>query len=149
MSVASLLILMGGAPGDHDEELVAGATIALVVFVAALYLALRGLPGKPAQRSLLRPMVGLAAFYALCALAAGTAGPAYALAGLLAGVIPLTALALMVATARTKTDDSDGRLRDLSADADDDPFPGIGLDDETPLGASPEHARGGRSSPRR
>ena len=54
--------------------------------------------------------------------------PQYAIAALLAGVIPTTAVAIVIATARAKSEGSDGRLRDMSL-ADDEPFPGLGLDD--------------------
>jgi hypothetical protein len=85
-------------------------------------------------------MLGVTAFYVLCAIVAATAGPGYALAALAAGVIPLTALALLVASTRAKTADEDGRLQDRSAEAHDDPYPGIGMDDATPLGDTPEHS---------
>jgi hypothetical protein len=44
----------------------------------------------------------------------------------------------VVATTRAKTTAADDRLRDTSADDHDEPIPGIGLDDATPLGDSPE-----------
>jgi hypothetical protein len=83
----------------------------------------------------------MAVWYAVLAAAAGLAGPEYAISGLFAGVIPLTALSLMVATIRRKTVvTEDGHLRDISADSNDDPAPGIGLDDGTALGDTPARA---------
>jgi hypothetical protein len=59
---------------------------------------------------------------------------------MVAGLIPLTAVALLTATVRAKTTrDGDG-LGDRSAESDDDPFPGIGADSATPLGDTPEHS---------
>jgi hypothetical protein len=138
--VASLFILMGGAQGNHTGELIAGIVLVLIAFGEAMYLATRGVPGAARPWQVRLPLAALALFYILCAVAAGTAGPAYAVAGLAAGLIPLTALCLLVATARAKTAEVDGSLRDLSAEAHDDPFPGIGFDDRTPLGDTPEHA---------
>jgi hypothetical protein len=52
----------------------------------------------------------------------------------------MAGLGLFIATVRSKTAQSGGRLRDRSAEYDEDPYPGIGLDDETPLGDTPEHS---------
>jgi len=48
--------------------------------------------------------------------------------------VPLTAVALIVETTRSKTAGPDDARRETAADADDDPFPGMGIDDHTPLG---------------
>lgn len=79
------------------------------------------------------------AFYVLCA-AAAIAGGRYVLAALGAAVIPLTAAALLVATGRSKTVGSHARRQEVDADADDATFPGIGMDDATPLGDTSEHS---------
>jgi hypothetical protein len=71
----------------------------------------------------------------------------YGLAGLGAGVIPLTALSLLVATVRMKTVERGGAARDPTADAGDDPFPGIGMDDATPLGDTSEHSDADEGAP--
>jgi hypothetical protein len=81
----------------------------------------------------------VAAFYAVCTLAAAIfAGFAEAVATLLAGIIPMTGAALWVATTRGKTIRQKDRPDDAAPGADDDPFPGVGVDDERPLGDSPE-----------
>lgn len=79
-------------------------------------------------------------FYLLVAAAAATAGPEYAVAGLLAGVVPLAGLCLLIALTRSKTRESEGRLQDESAYRDDDLYPGLGMDDATPLGDTREHS---------
>ena len=55
--------------------------------------------------------------------AASAAGIGYGLVGVAAGVIPLSAVALLLATMRSRTAESDGRLRDDSGDPDQDPVP--------------------------
>jgi hypothetical protein len=79
------------------------------------------------------------AFYVVCAVAAEIfAGWTAALATLLAGVIPLTAVAIWIAMARSKTVTQDGGRRDRSASDSEDPYPAIGIDDARPLGDTPE-----------
>jgi hypothetical protein len=64
----------------------------------------------------------------------------YVLAAAAAALIPVTAAALIVATARKKA----------AADSDhEDPFPGIGPDDDTPLGDTSEHSDAERVEPER
>jgi hypothetical protein len=138
MSIASLLILMGGTGNGRPPFLIAGGILALTVLGISLYLATRGLEDRPDHPGFHWAMAGLALFYILVAAAGGIAGPEYALAGLAAGVIPLAALGLIVATARAKTDKADSQLRDATAGDAEDPFPGLGLDDDTPLGDSPQ-----------
>jgi hypothetical protein len=141
VSVASLLILMGST--GNAGQVLAGAALALVAFGTSVYLALSRRDGRPRPREALWPLLGLGGFYVLCAIAAAAAGPVYAIAALAAGVIPMTALAIMVAVARAKTSAGDGGLSDSSREADDDPFPGIGFDEGTPLGDTPDHAEDG------
>jgi hypothetical protein len=121
--------------------LAVGAALALLTFALSLYMALRPMPGR-ADRRIFWPMVALGVWYVALAAAASAAGPEYAVAGLAAGVIPLSALALMLAVTRRKTVvDEHGQLRDVSAGREDDPWPGIGLDDhETQLGDTPQRA---------
>ena len=90
-----------------------------------------------------RLMGALGAFYAIAAVVAATAGAEYAVAAMLASLIPYSAALLLYAMARSKTAEEGGRLRDASAE-DLDPWPGIGLDDETPLGDTPEHSEAER-----
>jgi hypothetical protein len=78
-------------------------------------------------------------FYVLVGLAASAAGVEYGLVGVAAGVIPLSAVALLLATMRSRTAESVGRLRDDSGDPDEDPAPGLGMDDQTPPGDTPDH----------
>jgi hypothetical protein len=85
-------------------------------------------------------IAGMVVFYVLVGLAASAAGIEYGLVGVAAGVIPLSAVALLLATMRSRTAESDGRLRDDSGDPDHDPFPGLGMDDQTPLGDTPDHS---------
>jgi hypothetical protein len=80
-----------------------------------------------------------AAFYLAAGAAAAPAGGAYVLAAAAAALIPLTAAALIVATARKAAADGDHE----------DPFPGIGPDEDTPLGDTSEHADAGRVEPER
>lgn len=54
--------------------------------------------------------------------------------------VPLTAVALIVETTRSKTAGPDDARRETAADAEDDPFPGMGIDDHTPLGDTSRHS---------
>jgi hypothetical protein len=139
MSVASLLILIGGTGRLRPGFLIAGGVLAAAVLAAALYLAIRS-SGDPSQVRARWALAGVALFYAALAAAAGVAGASYAIAALAAGVIPLSAIALLVATARSKTADGHHEGRDASAADGDDPYPGVGLDEGTGLGESPEHS---------
>jgi hypothetical protein len=133
--VASLFVLMGG---QREDLGIAGLTLLLVAFGFAIRLAVRPLPGRPPPKGYGAVMAGFAAFYLISAAAAAQLGPDYALAALLAGTVPATAATLTYATARRKTRmGEDGRLQDESIE-DDSPLPGVGFDDETPLGDSPE-----------
>jgi hypothetical protein len=138
MYVASLFILIGGTDNGRPPFLIAGGAIALTVCALSVYLATRGHTDR--DRPFDRALAGVALLYLAMAIGASAAGPEYALAGIAAGVIPLTATALMVATVRSKTATRDGRLRDASADASDDPFPGIGVDEDTELGETPQYS---------
>jgi hypothetical protein len=79
-------------------------------------------------------------FYVVCAATALLAGEIYAIAAVGAGLIPLTAVTLITATARAKTVGDDAARRDATSAEHTDPFPGIGVDDTTPLGDTPEHS---------
>jgi hypothetical protein len=132
--VGSVLVLMGRQRWDL---LVAGLGAIAIALGLALYLAGRREPGRP-RPALFAPVLGgLAAFYVVAAVAAAPLGADYAVAALLAGMIPTTAAAIAFATARAMTVESDGRLHDTSPE-DRGPLPGIGLDDTTPLGDTPE-----------
>jgi hypothetical protein len=137
MSFASLLLLMGLGRGDTEAHVI-GVVLAVAVFGVSLLVATR-LRGRPSPA--FGWMLGaLAAFYAIAAVVAAIAGTEYAVAAMLASLIPYSAALLLFATARGKTVEKQARRRDVSAGADRDPWPGIGADDATPLGDSPEHS---------
>jgi hypothetical protein len=114
--------------------MVAGGALALVVCGVSLYLALEHWPDRPRPAIVMWAIAGVVVFYVLVGLAASAAGVEYGLVGVAAGVIPLSAVALLLATMRSRTAESVGRLRDDSGDPDEDPAPGLGMDDQTALG---------------
>ena len=138
MSFASLLILMGFGSWE-PVALALGVTLAVAVFAVSLLVATRGRRDRP-DPGLRWLLAALTAFYAIAAVVAAAAGPEYAVAAMLAALIPYSAALLLYATARSKTVADGGRRRDLSSAAERDPLPGIGADDETPLGDTPEHS---------
>jgi hypothetical protein len=136
VSVGSVFILTGST--GNRTLFIVGVALMLVAFGIALFLALGRRTG-PRPAGVYWVLGGFATIYVVAAVVGGaTLGWAYAVAAILAGVIPLTAFALIIATARAKTEESPDGLRDATAERDADPFPGIGLDDSTPLGDSPE-----------
>jgi hypothetical protein len=132
--VASLFVLMGG---QRFDLLVVGVALLVLAFGVAVYLATRPEPGRPRPVGFSYAMAGLAAFYAVSAAAAAPLGREYAVAALLGGLVPSTAVALVFASARRGTRHADGDLEDQSAE-DDGPLPVVGFDSATPLGDSPE-----------
>jgi hypothetical protein len=143
MSFASLLILMGLGPWE-PAALIAGVALAIVVFAAAVRLALARSEDRRRTRMAAQAVSGvLVAFYLACAAAAALAGAPYALAAVFAGTIPISTALLVVATARLKTAEEDGRLRELSAEGHEDPAPGIGMDADSPLGDTSQHSDAG------
>jgi hypothetical protein len=132
------VFLLNGSHGKWDPlELALGLGLATVACALALYLALGPWPGRPRPRGSGLLVGGIALFYGVCALAAALfAGPTAAIATLLAGIIPMTAAALWVATVRAKR--RPGATAREPAAHDDTPFPGVGPDDRTPLGATSE-----------
>jgi hypothetical protein len=136
ISVGSVFILMGSA--GNRTLFIIGVALMLVAFGIALFLALGRRTG-PRPAGVYWVLGGFATIYVVAAVVGGaTLGWAYAVAAILAGVIPLTAFALIIATVRAKTEESPDGLSDTTAERDDDPFPGMGLDNATPLGDSPE-----------
>lgn len=137
--VGSLLIL-NGSHGNWDPlQLALGIGLPVIACGLALYLAAGPWEGRPKLRGAYWLIGGTFAFYAVSALAAIIfLGPAEATAVLLAALIPLTAVALWLAGARAKTRVEGGALVDDSADNREDPFPGMGLADQRPLGDSPD-----------
>jgi hypothetical protein len=139
MTFASLLILIGSM-GDVDPVPVAvGLALALSVFAISVNLARHPEPGAPLPTDVYWAIGGLAAFYLAVAVSAGYADADYGTAGLFVGVIPISALALIVAMARSHSVATTGGPRDVPAEPDDDD-PDLGFDDETPLGDTPEHS---------
>jgi hypothetical protein len=133
--VGSLLVLMGSQRRDLGGI---GLTCLLIALGIAVYLSARPEPGRPSARAAVPVLGGLAVFYIVCAIVASQAGSGYALAGLLAATVPMTAAAVMFATARRHTvAEPDGHQRDVSTE-EDGAFPGIGFDDRSPLGDTPE-----------
>jgi hypothetical protein len=136
--VASELILLG----SHRRWylLGAGAALMLLAFGVSLYLSLRGNNERPRPRWFFWAIGGVAMCYLVVA---GTAwvvlGPTWALAAFAAGIIPMTAVSLLLATVRAKTAGTSSGLRDVSGDASD-PLPGMGLDDQSPFGETSEHS---------
>jgi hypothetical protein len=137
MSLASLLILMG-VGSWKTPALVVGVVLALAVFGASAYLAVRAFGDRPWPPAARVVIGAFAAFYVLSAAVALAAGAQYAAAALFAAVIPLSAALVVFATARMKT--VPDTSADLSADDHEDPVPGIGLDGGTPLGDTGEHS---------
>ncbi|MCW2983026.1 MAG: hypothetical protein JWR63_596, partial [Conexibacter sp.] len=137
--VGSLFILNGGNPGWGPVQLTIGIGLVLVACVGATYLALGPWPGRPRPRGLGWLVGGVVGFYVVSAIAAAAfTGPDEAIAVLLAGAIPLTAVSIWLAHARAKTAGAeDGELRDAVAEDHEDPVPGIGLEDRRPLGDTP------------
>jgi hypothetical protein len=137
--LGSLFILNGGNPGWGWVQLTIGVVLIVAAAAAATYLALGPWPGRPRPKGMRWVLAGLGAFYAICASAAGAfVGPGAGIATLLAGVVPLTAVAIWVAHMRTKTvGDDEPRYRDAVAEDHEDPVPGIGFDATRPLGDTP------------
>jgi hypothetical protein len=144
--VGSLLILMGSR--GHLELLVLGGLLAFIACAMGVTLALGRWPGRPRPATFWWAIVGVAAFYGLCAVIAGLQDTAYIIPTLAAGIIPMTAVALLLALMRSKTEERDGRLVDRSVDDETDSLPGFGIDDGSALGDTTEHASAGRTSAR-
>jgi hypothetical protein len=136
ISIASLLILMGSH--GRPAMVAVGLALALLAFGVAVYLAFGDRSRGPRPAAAYWAFGVFSLIYIVGAIAGATIGWAYALAAILAGVIPLTAVSLIIATATAKSDSTGDGLTDAAADAGDDPFPGVGVDHSTPLGDSPE-----------
>jgi hypothetical protein len=138
MALASLLILMGLGPWEPGS-LALGLGLAIAVFAVSYFFASRTW-GDEKPDGFRWAMIGLAGFYLVNAAVATVAGPEYTIAVLVAGLIPASAALLMLTTMGRKTHTSRAGARDAAAAAHDDPAPGIGMDDETPLGDTSEHS---------
>jgi peptidoglycan/LPS O-acetylase OafA/YrhL len=131
ISIGSLFVLVGAGGDWNPDAFVPGVAALVLGFGAAMYLAYGDRRVRDRGRGLHWLVALAAAFYAACLVATLLAGAGYALAALGAALIPLTAAALILATAGRKAmDHADG----------DDPFPGIGPDDASPLGDTDQHS---------
>jgi len=141
VSAGSLLVLIGYNGAEFNPQAFIPGVLCIVTALAlSFYLAFGAWGDRPPASGISWTIPATAAFYVACAAAALAAGGTYAVAALCAGMIPLTAATLLTATARAKTvRDGDAR-RDTTAEAHEDPFPGIGVDDASPLGDTPEHS---------
>jgi hypothetical protein len=142
VSCGSLLVLIGYDGAEtHPVALIAGLGLIVAGALGSLWLAFLAWRDHAPIRGVAWLVPATLAFYAVCAIAASlTGGGAYAVAAMVAGLIPLTAVALLTATARAKTTANRERPGDRSVAGSDDPFPGIGADSVTPLGDTPEHS---------
>jgi hypothetical protein len=147
VAVGSLFLLIGY---NGAEVNVPGLILGGLLIVAAVGLSFAMAFGRWGHRPRATGVAWLipatAVFYLLCAAVAVIAGGSYAIAAITAGMIPLTAVTLLTATVRAKTAGDDDARRETAAGEHGDPFPGIGLDDDTPLGDTSEHSdaeRGG------
>lgn len=138
---AGSLLLLNGWDGaeTNPQSLIPGIVLVVGAAGASLWLALGHRRDRPPTGTAWL-VAGTVVFYLLCAGAAMAAGGAYAIAAMAAGLIPLTAAALLSAASRVKTVSRGDHRDDASAAASDDPFPGIGGDDATPLGDTSEHS---------
>jgi peptidoglycan/LPS O-acetylase OafA/YrhL len=136
--IASELILLGS---HHRWPLLAaGGAMMLIAFGLSVRLSLGNRREHPVPSWFYWAVAGVAFCYIVAATAAGLSlGPTWALGALAAGIIPMVAMSLLLATVRSKTVATDSDWRDVSGDSKD-PAPGIGLDDKTPLGDTSEHS---------
>jgi hypothetical protein len=141
VAAGSLLVLIGYNGQDFNPEaLIPGAIMIVGGLALALWLAFGRWGDRPSARGVAWLIPATVAFYVLAALAGLLSEAKYALAAICAGMIPLTAATLLVATTRAKTVGDDDAREETTAGEHGDPFPGVGMDDETPLGDTPEHS---------
>jgi hypothetical protein len=141
ISVGSLLLLVGWNGADRNTPaLVVGIVLIVAGVAGSLWAAFGRHRDRPQVGGIAWLVPATLAFYVLCAIAASVAGEEYAVAAIVAGLIPFTAATLLTATTRSKTAGGRRGRRETTAGASDDPFPGIGADDATPLGDTPEHS---------
>jgi peptidoglycan/LPS O-acetylase OafA/YrhL len=138
MAVASLLVLMGLGP-RNTTTLVIGVLLILLVFGVSAYLALRG-RDRPLPEGFKWVLAAVVGFYAINTAVAAIAGTKYVFASVLASLIPISGALLLMATMRAKSAQAGGRPLDPTAADAEDASPGIGMDDDTPLGDTPEHS---------
>jgi hypothetical protein len=141
ISIGSLLLAVGwNGTTVHPVALIAGIVLILAGALGSVWAAFGQWGDRPQGVGVAWLVPATVAFYILCALLALVAGGKYAVAAIVAGLIPFTAATLLTATARSKTVGGDGGRQETTAIRSDDPFPGIGADDATPLGDTSEHS---------
>jgi membrane-bound ClpP family serine protease len=145
ISVGSLLLLVGWNGADlNPVALALGIVLIVAGAFGSLWLAFGRWGDRPQVGGLAWLLPATVAFYVLCAIAASIAGSQYGIVAIVAGLIPFTAVTLLTATARAKTVGQDDGQRDVAPAAADDPLPGIGGDDGTPVGDTSEHSNAER-----
>jgi hypothetical protein len=145
VALGSLLVLVGYDGADvYVPALIAGLVLIVGAVGLSFFMAFGRWGHRPRATGVAWLIPATAVFYLLCACAAVISGGEYAVAAIAAGLIPLTATTLLTATARAKTVGDDDARRETTAAASADPFPGIGMDDDTPLGDTPEHSEAER-----
>jgi hypothetical protein len=135
------VLILNGLHGRTDWlELWLGIGLVLVACATGVYLAVGPWPDdRPRLGGMYWFLGGVAAFYLLAAAAAWILdGPGYGIATLLAGLIPLTAAALLVASTRRGTARAGDTLVDATVEDDADRVPAMGADERRPLGDTPE-----------
>lgn len=141
VSVGSLLALIGYNGAElNPQALIPGVVLIVAAVALAFFLTFGRWGHRPHPRGVSWLIPATVVFYVVCAATALLAGESYAIAAVGAGLIPLTAVTLITATARAKTVGDDAARRDATSAEHTDPFPGIGVDDTTPLGDTPEHS---------
>jgi hypothetical protein len=137
----TLLVLMGwNGTQTHAPALVAGVVLVVTGVVGSLWLAFGRWRHRPQVGGVAWMVPATVLFFVVCALLALIAGSKYAVAASVVGLIPFTAVTLLTATTRSKTVAGGDDRRETTAAAADDPFPGIGGDDQTPVGDTSEHS---------
>jgi hypothetical protein len=140
ISLGSLLLLEAGTGNNaiHWSLAVPGLLLVAVAFAAACWLALGPWPGHPRPGWYPWAIAGALGAYALMGIGGAIVDTDLGLAAFFAGWIPVTALALVLATIRGKTIPGEDGLEDRAAADHTDSAPGIGIDTSTPLGDTSE-----------
>ena len=136
----SLLVLVGVGGDWNPWGFYSGVAAIAIGGSLGLYLAYGHWRHRPRARGVTWLVGGTIVFYVVCAGTAALAGGRYVLAAVGAALVPTTAAALLVATMRAKTVGADDARRETTAHQHEDPYPGIGIDDTTPLGDTDQHS---------
>jgi hypothetical protein len=140
VSLGSLLMLQAGTGNDaiHWGLFDPGALLAALAFATACWLALGPWPGHPRPGWYPKVIAAALGAYAVIGIGGAIVDPDLGLAAFLAGIIPVTGLALVLATIRGKTIRGEDGLEDRAAADHTDSAPGLGIDPSTPLGDTSE-----------